>query len=507
MQLALSRVTYTHPAAQDPILNNVTIAFPQGWTGLLGDNGCGKSTLAKIACGLLKPNSGAVSGNLLAAYCPQEADEAPAILTDFALDFGREARSLRDRLSLTDDMPWRWDELSFGERKKLQIACSLWQRPDVLAIDEPTNHLDREARAQLTGLLASFTGVGILVSHDRELLDALADRCASFEASGPHRETRIVIRPGGYSQASSQAERERMTAIDERKRAKEHLARLSAEREQRAQEAARADAKRSKRGLDPKDKSARAKIDLAIVSGQDGARGKLLRQMDGRMAAAQDRAAATFIPKRYDGSLFLNAAPSSRKTVLHIPAGSIPCGENELELPELFVGNTERIGIVGPNGAGKTTLLDHVRRLLAQQVQSPGDRELPVLDIPQEPNAQERASILAAVHSLSPTDRGRVLSCVAQLNSDPSRILEGAATSPGELRKLMIARGLLDAPSLIIMDEPTNHLDLHSVEALEQALAQFGGALLLVSHDHAFLRACTNITWEIEASVLKVTQH
>lgn len=507
MQLALSRVTYTHPAAQDPILNNVTIAFPQGWTGLLGDNGCGKSTLAKIACGLLKPNSGAVSGNLLAAYCPQEADEAPAILTDFALDFGREARSLRDRLDLTDDMSWRWDELSFGERKKLQIACSLWQRPDVLAIDEPTNHLDREARAQLTGLLASFTGVGILVSHDRELLDALADRCASLEASGPHRETRIVIRPGGYSQASSQAERERMAAIDERKRAKEHLARLSAEREQRAQEAARADAKRSKRGLDPKDKSARAKIDLAIVSGQDGARGKLLRQMDGRMAAAQDRAAATFIPKRYDGSLFLNAEPSSRKTVLHIPAGHIPCGENELELPELFVGNTERIGIVGPNGAGKTTLLDHVRRLLAQQVQSPGDRELPVLDIPQEPNAQERASILAAVHSLSPTDRGRVLSCVAQLNSDPSRILEGAATSPGELRKLMIARGLLDAPSLIIMDEPTNHLDLHSVEALEQALAQFGGALLLVSHDHAFLRACTNITWEIEASVLKVTQH
>lgn len=507
MQLALSRVTYTHPAAQDPILNNVTVAFPQGWTGLLGDNGCGKSTLAKIACGLLKPDSGAVSGNLLAAYCPQEADEAPAILTDFALDFGREARSLRDRLDLTDDMPWRWDELSFGERKKLQIACSLWQRPDVLAIDEPTNHLDREARAQLTGLLASFTGVGILVSHDRELLDALADRCASFEASGPHRETRIVIRPGGYSQASSQAERERMTAIDERKRAKEHLARLSAEREQRAQEAARADAKRSKRGLDPKDKSARAKIDLAIVSGQDGARGKLLRQMDGRMAAVQDRAAAIFVPKRYDGSLFLNAAPSSRKTVLHIPAGHIPCGENELELPELFVGNTERIGIVGPNGAGKTTLLDHVRRLLAQQVQSPGDRELPVLDIPQEPNAQERASTLAAVHSLSPTDRGRVLSCVAQLNSDPSRILEGAATSPGELRKLMIARGLLDAPSLIIMDEPTNHLDLHSVEALEQALAQFGGALLLVSHDHAFLRACTNITWEIEASVLKVTQH
>lgn len=505
MQLALSRVTYTYPTAQDPILSNVTIAFPQGWTGLLGDNGCGKSTLAKIACGILKPDSGAFSGNLLTAYCPQEADEAPEILADFALDFGREARSLRKRLSLTDDMPWRWGELSFGERKKLQIACSLWQRPDVLAVDEPTNHLDREARAQLTGLLASFIGVGILVSHDRELLDALASRCASFEASGPRGETHIVIRPGGYSQASSQAERERITAIDERKRAKGHLARLSAEREQRAQEAARADARRSKRGLDPKDKSARAKIDLAIVSGQDGARGKLLRQMDGRMAAAQDRAAATFVPKRYDGSLFLNAEPSSRKTVLHIPAGRIPCGAGTLELPELFVGNTEHIGIIGPNGAGKTTLLDHIRELLARDG-AEGGRRLSVLDIPQEPSPGQREHILGNIRRLSPIDRGRVLSCAAQLNSEPDRIMEGATTSPGELRKLMIAHGLLNAPSLIIMDEPTNHLDLHSVEALEQALAQFGGALLLVSHDHAFLRACTNITWEIEAGALKVTQ-
>ena len=404
-------------------------------------------------------------------------------------------------------MPWRWDELSFGERKKLQIACSLWQRPDVLAVDEPTNHLDREARAQLTGLLASFTGVGILVSHDRELLDALASRCASFEASGPRGETRIVIRPGGYSQASSQAERERMTAIDERKRAKNHLARLSAEREQRAQEAARADARRSKRGLDPKDRSARAKIDLAIVSGQDGVRGKLLRQMDGRMALAQARAAATFVPKRYDGSLFLNAKPSPRKTVLHIPAGRIPCGESELELPELFVGNTERIGIVGPNGVGKTTLLDHLRALLRLQAEHRDAHALTILDIPQEPSREQRSQILEEVRSLSPTDRGHVFSCVAQLNSEPDRIMEGAATSPGELRKLMIARGLLDAPALIIMDEPTNHLDLHSVEALEQALAQFGGALLLVSHDHAFLRTCTNITWEIKAGVLKVTQH
>ena len=99
MQLALSRVSYTHPAAQDPILNNVTISFPQGWTGLLGDNGCGKSTLARIACGLLKPDSGSVTRGLVCAYCAQEADERPVRLDDFALDFDRETRLLRDRLA------------------------------------------------------------------------------------------------------------------------------------------------------------------------------------------------------------------------------------------------------------------------------------------------------------------------------------------------------------------------------------------------------------------------
>ena len=136
MQLTLSGVTYAYPSSVQPILSNVSVAFPEGWTGLLGDNGCGKSTLARIACGIIRPDAGSVTGGLFAVMCAQETDEPPEGLYDFAADYGREARELRRIFRIEDDMPWRFDELSFGERKKLQIAVALWQRPDVLAYDD-----------------------------------------------------------------------------------------------------------------------------------------------------------------------------------------------------------------------------------------------------------------------------------------------------------------------------------------------------------------------------------
>ncbi len=484
MQLQLSHITYTYPDAQDPVIKDVTVAFAQGWTGLLGDNGCGKSTLARLAVGELEPDAGSVTHGLVCALCPQDAATPPENLSDFALDYGRDARKLRDAFRIEDDMPWRFEELSFGERKKLQIACALWGRPDVLVLDEPTNHLDADARQELAQALKGFHGIGILVSHDRELLDALASRCISFEPGGT-----VVVRPGGYTQAHGQAELERETTVRERAEAKAQLAKIAAEKDRREHEAARAGAKRSKRHIDPRDKSAKGKIDLAVYTGKDGQAGRLSSQMTARVDAAQGRLEAAYVHKRYDGDLFLDAQPSRRKTLLHIPAAGIPCGPGELCVPELYVGNTDRIGIVGPNGAGKSTLLSHVRTLLAS--------DLEVLDIPQELDAASRERTLQQAKTLPSAEKGSVLSTVAQLNSDPDRILEGRETSPGELRKLMLAMGLLRNPVLMIMDEPTNHLDLHSVEALERALASWPGALLLVSHDRMFLRACTNRTWEV----------
>ena len=158
------------------------------------------------------------------------------------------------------------------------------------------------------------------------------------------------MRPGGYTAAHGQAELERTSTARERAAAKEQLARLSTEQDRRAHEAARATARRSKRHIDPKDKSAKAKIDLAIYTGQDGAAGKKTVQMNAQVDAARKRVEAAFVHKRYDGDLWVDASPSPRKTVLHVPAATIACGEGVLEIPELYVATPTTLASWDPTG-------------------------------------------------------------------------------------------------------------------------------------------------------------
>ena len=154
--------------------------------------------------------------------------------------------------------------------------------------------------------------------------------------------------------------------------------------------------------------------------------------MEKRLVTARARVETARVAKRYDGDLFLDAAPSHRKTVLHIPASAIPCGPGSLEIPELYVGNTEHIGIIGPNGAGKTTFLDHVRRLLtiAMPAGPTAPEVVEVLDIPQEPDRRQKELALAEMRQLSHEELGSVLSCVAQLNSDPRAYPGGRRDQP-----------------------------------------------------------------------------
>lgn len=486
MQLNLSNIEYAYPSAADPALRGVTATLPQGWTGLVGDNGGGKTTLALVACGILQPDTGTVTPKLLSAYCAQDTKEPPSNVTDFALAYDGLAVRLRRKLGIEDDWPWRYGTLSGGQQKRLQVACALWAVPDVLAVDEPTNHVDASTRHAMLEVLSRFEGIGLLVSHDRELLDALCAQCL-FVADGT-----AVMRPGGYSQASSQAALERTSAIHARESARREKTRIEREAQRRREEASRAAGKRSLRGIGKHDAEARRKVRIAVVTGKDGKAGRLSSRMNGRLEGAEARLAATQVEKRYDADVWLDAEPSRRKVLFRMGPCSLPLGDAFLNVPALHIGNKDHVGLVGDNGSGKTTL---VERIVAR---------IPVgtrtLYIPQEPDHSQRREALRTMRGLPAARLGRALSIVAQLNSDPDRMLEGDAVSPGEMRKLMLALGILDSPELVIMDEPTNHLDLGSTEALERLLSAHPGALLLVSHDAALLGSATGATWRIKTS-------
>ena len=506
MQLNLSNIEYTYPLAVEPTIRNVTATLPAGWTGFVGDNGSGKTTLARIVCGFLQPDVGVVSPSLFSTYCAQSTEEPPGNLEDFAVAYDRAAIKLRNELSIGDDWPWRYDTLSCGQQKRLQVACALWSAPDVLVVDEPTNHVDASTRRALFVALSKFKGVGVLISHDRELLDALCSQCL-FIANGT-----VIMRPGGYSQASSQVALERSSAIHAREIAQKEKARTEREAQCRREEASRVQARRSGKGIAKNDSDARAKKRHYIVSGQDGKAGKLSARMQDRLEKAEDDVADSKVEKRYDAHVWLDAEPSKRKVLFRMEPGRISVGESLLSLPALFIGNTDHIGLVGDNGSGKTTLVKKIIASISADTSlidtsfmdatfaNTGRADTRVLYISQEPDIAQKENTLKKIRELPSVYRGQVLSIVAQLNSDPDCILEGDAVSPGEMRKLMLALGILESPELLVMDEPTNYLDLGSTEALERLLSVYPGALLLVSHDASLVSSATSITWRIQKS-------
>ncbi|MEE0636714.1 ATP-binding cassette domain-containing protein [Adlercreutzia sp.] len=303
--------------------------------------------------------------------------------------------ALRRDLDVEDDWPWRHDTLSCGQQKRLQVACALWQRPDLLVMDEPTNHVDVPTREAVTAALARFKGVGLLISHDRALLDALCSQCL-FMAAG-----QVTARPGGYSQGRGQEQLERETAVRRRDQAKRERKRLAGEAQRRREEASRAAGMRSCRNLDPKDHSGKARVKLAVYTGKDGVAGKLSSRMEGRLSRAEETLASVKVEKRYDGDLWMRAEPSARKVLHRQPELTLALGERRLLVPPFSVGNADHIALTGPNGAGKTTLVSEVARRI--------DPTVRVLVIPPEPTAEQCRDALSRLASLDSRSRGRVL--------------------------------------------------------------------------------------------------
>ncbi len=480
-------ITFAYPSAAEPLFSDLSLHLPSGWTGIVGANGTGKTTLMKLATGELSPDVGRVERPDSTVYCPQRTDSPPERFEEFLAAQTKSAWSLRSLLDVGCEWLDRWTTLSHGERKRAQIAVALWLEPDALAIDEPTNHLDTQAREALAASLQSFRGVGLLVSHDRALLDSLCRRCVFVDPPD------VVVRPGGVTEGLETDKIERQTAQrqhEQHKRVFKKVRREAIRREQMAQQAQR---RRSKRNLAIKDHDAREKKDRARVSGKDGVGGRLRRQINGQLDRAWQQSKTTPVKKEYALGIWLPGSTSKRDSLLELPAGVLPLGKRkQLEYPELAVRPTDRIALTGVNGSGKSTLV----RYLHAALKVPREQ---VTYIPQEINADRSRDLLERARQLAKNQLGHLMTIVSRLGSRPDRLLASDQPSPGETRKLLLALGMVHAPHIIIMDEPTNHMDLPSIQALETALADCPCGLLLVSHDERFLRRLTRVTWHIAA--------
>ena len=290
-QIIFQDVTFAHETASAPLFTHLTAHFQTGWTGIVGANGAGKTSLLRLATGELSPQRGNVQEAGEAIYCPQRTDTPPPLFAEFIQASEGDARETRGRLKIAAAWLNRWSTLSHGERKRAQIGAALWRQPHILAVDEPTNHLDTEARRLLVRVLRAFCGVGLLVSHDRELLDALCHQCLFMEPP------RATMRPGGVTQGTQAARQEAASIRQQARLAKRERIRLERQAATRREQASRAHSQRSKRGLDRKDRDARSRKNLARVTGKDGVGGKLLNQTQGRLEQAQQREARITVTK------------------------------------------------------------------------------------------------------------------------------------------------------------------------------------------------------------------
>ena len=196
--LRLEKVSFAYPGGS-PLLEAATLQLTPGWTGIVGANGAGKTTLLEILTGKLTPTMGHVAAtSLTLLHCSQRLDSPDEHVLELARDWGRRGCRVRNQLRLEPEMVERWTTLSPGEQRRWQLAGALHAEPDVLLLDEPTNHVDSELRQVLLTQLKRFRGIGVVVSHDRDLLDALCQQTIRMV------EGNVTTWVGGYSAAAAQ---------------------------------------------------------------------------------------------------------------------------------------------------------------------------------------------------------------------------------------------------------------------------------------------------------------
>lgn len=512
VSIAISDLSWALPDGR-PLFSNLDLSFGPERAGLVGRNGVGKTTLLKLIAGEIAAARGSVSVNgklgvlrqsvqigasdtvadllgvhasleVLARAARGEAREADLAEADWTLE--ARINSALARVGLSTTLDAKVAALSGGQRTRARLAALIFAEPDFLLLDEPTNNLDREGRQAVIDLLGAWRGGAIVVSHDRELLDTM-DAIVELNSLG-------AARYGGNWSAYRVRKAQELAAaqrdLDDAENRVALVARVSQERAERQAKRDRGGKRKAMRGDAPKILLGMMKNNAENTSGEN------VRIAERKQAEAAEDVAAARERLEVLTPFAVALAPTGLaggKTVLRVAALT---GGYEADRPivrdvSFEIVGPERIAIAGANGSGKTTLLALITAAMAPWGGSADiyvryamlDQRVSLLD----PSRSIRDNYLR----LNPrADENGCRAALARFMFRADAALQIVGTlSGGQVLRAGLACVLGGAapPQLLILDEPTNHLDIDSIEAVEAGLRAYDGALLVVSHDEAFL--------------------
>jgi len=485
------------------LLDGIGLTVGEGEkVGLIGRNGCGKSTLLRILAGLEAADAGQIQRkrDLSAGYLSQDPELDPRLSVRAALEqrlgtarrYLQRMETLANELAIADGtqteellaeqqrvqgwldhhQAWNLDHkvervcqnlgltdleqpvgtLSGGNRKRVALAGLLLEEPELLLLDEPTNHLDAETVARLESLLSTYPGAVVLVTHDRYFLDRVVGRIFELEDGSLQSFT------GGYGAYLEQ----KQAQLEQAGRRQERLLNLLRREEAWLRRGAKARTTKQKARKD-------------------------------RVAELQAQKAG---PARSELDLGFAADEGLGNTVLDFEDLTVELGGRTLVREFSYIlRRGERAGILGPNGCGKTSLL---RTALGELTPAKGKvvvgRKTRIGYLDQARSGLDPDQFVHEALgegdwvTLPGGQRRHKIGYLEEFLFSPAEQKKRIATlSGGERARLLLAKLILEGANMLVLDEPTNDLDIPTLQVLEQALADFPGCLLLVTHDRWFL--------------------